>query len=209
MQNLAGLWIIELAELEALKRSDLATVKAFVTRKEDRYRASYGTRTETHPRRIVFAASTNEEAFLKDSTGNRRWWPVTVNQVDVEGIRRDRDQLWAEAVHRFKAGEPWHLTDANLIREAQAAQEERYQSDAWEGAVLAHLESLPLTSRVTSVREILEGPLGIDLGRHGQVEQNRVAAVLRRHGWEKKQRRSGTANQPNAREYVYVPKEPA
>lgn len=209
-QYLLGPWVVEVAELDAMKRAEVTTVKAFVTRREDRFRSPFEARVATHPRRVVFAATTNEDAFLKDATGNRRWWPVLIGHVDIDALKRDRDQLWAEAAHRFHAGEQWHLTDETLVAEAQQAQEERYQRDAWEGAVLEYIESLAENNRVTSARDVLEGPLKLEISKHGQVEQNRVAAILKRAGWVRTQRRCPTAENPNRREWVYVPagKEP-
>lgn len=184
---LRGVWVVELSELDSISRSELATVKAFVSRTCDRYRAAYGRATEAHPRRCIFIGSTNEDAFLSDVTGNRRFWPVTVGRVDLEALRRDRDQLWAEAVVRYRAGEPWHLDSERLVKAAVSAQEGRQIVDAWQPAIAAFVARY---ERV-AVQEVLRSCLGLELERWGQIEQNRVARVLRQLGWTLHQVRDG------------------
>lgn len=122
MEDKAGMeqaragWVIELPELGGIKRSDVEQVKAYITRQEDNYRPAYGTVVERHPRQCVFCGTTNETYFLKGDTGNRRFWVMPVDATlrkendPREALQRDRDQLWAEAVVRFKEGEPLYLS---------------------------------------------------------------------------------------------------
>ena len=101
-QALRGKFLIELPELSALSRHDFRVLKAFVTRQVDSYRPSFGRMSRDFPRRCVFVGTTNDEEYLKDPTGNRRWQPVrcgVVDAIDWAAIERDRDQLWAEALH--------------------------------------------------------------------------------------------------------------
>jgi len=182
-----GPWIVELAELAALRRAEAETVKAFVTRTHDRFRAAYGRHTQSHARRCVFAASTNAAEFLRDTTGNRRWWTVTVGRIDTDAIGRDRDQLWAEAVHRYRAGEAWHITDREVIDAAQEAQTERMARDPWEPVIEAWIAG---RHRV-SVPEILKDAIGLPTERHDQTSQNRVVHVLAARGWKKGRAREG------------------
>lgn len=103
-------WIVELAELVSLKKAESETLKSFFSEKEGYFRPPYGKVLERFPRRAVFVGSTNEEEYLQDSTGNRRFWPVTVSSdISVESIMADRDQIWAEAVERYNANENWWL----------------------------------------------------------------------------------------------------
>lgn len=103
-------WIGELGELAFAGKTNVAVTKNFLTVTSDTLRPPYGENLVDRPRRIVFAGTTNEDEYLSDPTGNRRFWPVTVGDIDIDALRRDRDQLWAEAVARLNAGEQWHLT---------------------------------------------------------------------------------------------------
>lgn len=129
MESLRGAWIIELAELASIKRSDVEQVKNFLSKREDNYRQAYGKRVTVFPRQCVFFGTTNEEDFLKGDTGNRRFWVVRVDaskrtkEEPFEAMRADRDQLWAEAVVRWRQGEPLYL-DADMEREARVRQQE-------------------------------------------------------------------------------------
>ena len=137
LQFIAGLWLVEIGELAALNRSEVEDVKQFLTARVDRYRPSYGRLAVDRPRSTVFAATTNQTDYLKDSTGNRRWWPVRCGTIDVERLRQDREQLFAEAVARYRAGERWWLTSDE---EASAAveQSERTERDPWHDTVSAY-----------------------------------------------------------------------
>jgi predicted P-loop ATPase len=110
-------WIIELPELASLKRSDTETIKAFIATRIDKFRPPFGSVIEEFPRRCVLVGSTNDASYLVDNTGHRRYWPVKVGKCDVEGLKAIRDQLWAEAVVRYRAGEVWWLDET----EAQVA----------------------------------------------------------------------------------------
>src|SRR6478736_984019 len=121
MQNLPGIWLWEFSENASLSRREVEQVKAFLSSKRDRYRASYKHHTETVPRQICFAASTNKEEFLTDPTGNRRHVPVVVPdriEIDIDSIERDRVQLIGEAAARVQA-----LLEAAGLTRKQAAEE--------------------------------------------------------------------------------------
>lgn len=118
LENLRGKWIVVLDELAALRRSEKEAIKKFITTRVDTYRASYGRVTQDYPRRCVFAATTNDFEFLDDGA-ERRWWPVAVQSLDELWLRENRDQLWAEALHRFRAGEDWWKVPREALDEAQ------------------------------------------------------------------------------------------
>ena len=176
-------WGIEIAELASMTRGEIERVKAFITRKVDRFRPSYGRRVIEVPRQSVFVGSTNADAYLKDETGNRRFWPIRCGTIDLKAIERDRDQLWAEAVAQFKAGHPWWFTKAEEILQAREQQADRYQDDPWQEAVTSYAEG----RSSVAVSEILSNVLLLDRSKWTQAEQNRIARCLRKLGWERYQ----------------------
>lgn len=115
------------------------------------------------PRQCVFAGTTNQDEYLKDATGNRRYWPVACTKVDLDLLREIRDQLWAEAVFCYEVGDIWWVNrdEAPLFAEAQ---EERFVVDDWEGPILNWLEESQL-GETTTGSEILSGPLKLDAGQ--------------------------------------------
>ena len=181
-QDLRGKWIVELAEVAALKRGEIERVKAFITRNIDHYRPSYGRRSMDFPRQCVFAGTTNADAYLADETGNRRFWPVKVTGLRLEELMRDRDQLWAEAVARFRAGESWWL-DREVEAFAAEEQGQRRQGDPWEDPVLDWLGRQ--TKAEHTVADILQGALGREIGDWTQTDMNRVVRCLRANGYER------------------------
>lgn len=149
-EAIQGVWIVELGELTALDKSEVEAVKQFVSQREDWFRAAYGRRTEQYPRRCVFFGTSNKDAYLRDTTGNRRFWPVDVGkQTPTKSVFDDLtdaevDQIWAEAVQMYNAGEPLYL-DRELTREAEGIQEAHREDDPWEGLIRDYLaEELPL-----------------------------------------------------------------
>src|SRR5579862_7844009 len=109
-----GVWIIEIAELDSMTRAEVSKVKGFISRTTDRFRPPYGKRLIESPRQCVFAGSVNHSTYLRDETGGRRFWPVACTRILIHDLARDRDQIWAEAVHRYRAGERWWLDTAEL-----------------------------------------------------------------------------------------------
>jgi len=127
---LQGKWLVEWAELDALKRADANAAKAFITERADDYRPPYGRHNVKRPRRCVFVGTTNDPTFLVDSTGDRRFLVVSCGQIALDALEKDRDQLWAEAVERLQAGEIWWLDrDEEALRRTHT---QRYQMvDPW------------------------------------------------------------------------------
>jgi predicted P-loop ATPase len=118
-EQILGVWIVELDELEAVTRAaDLVHVKAFLSRRKDKFRLPYARRSQPHPRQCIFGATTNRGTWMRDETGGRRWWPVRCGTIDIDALQQDRDQLWAEARDRLVAREPWWLDVPRLV-EAQ------------------------------------------------------------------------------------------
>jgi predicted P-loop ATPase len=186
---------VELSEMDTYGRSEAATSKAFVSRRVDRYRPPYGHRVQEIPRQCVFAGTVNAQIYLKDDTGNRRFWPLACAQlIDVEGLAQDRDQLWAESVAAYKAGEAWYVKDKALNAQVVEAQDGRRWSDEWTGRIDLYLRtSGPDKGALVdvSVASILEDCIGIDAAHQGRSEQMRVSSVLNCIGWERFKGRSG------------------
>lgn len=143
-EKLQGYWILELGELAGIKKVDVETVKSFVTRTDDKYRQSYGIMVESHPRTCIIVGSTNSEGgFLRDITGNRRFWPVHVTGTgkhhpwELESV----DQIWAEAIVRYREGEELYLK-GSVAAEAYVRQQEAMESDDREGIVADYLDTL-------------------------------------------------------------------
>ena len=149
-EAIQGVWIVELGELTALDKSESEAAKQFISQTEDWFRAAYGRRTEQYPRRCVFFGTSNKDAYLRDSTGNRRFWPVDAGKyapkrsVFDDLTDAEVDQIWAEAVQLFGRGEPLYLDDA-INSEARDVQEAHREEDPWEGIIRDFLEEqLPL-----------------------------------------------------------------
>lgn len=186
MEQLRRAWVVELGELSSIKRSDVEQVKAHLSKQVDIYRAAYARRVMEHPRQCVFCGTTNEALFLKGDTGNRRFWVIPVvaelrKYKDwSEAIRRDRDQLWAEAVHYYKQGEPLYLSEE---LEAQAKQRQQDFNDDNDDPIVAMLDKylntlLPVnwdTMDIQARRSYLRDP--DPLQAEGTVKRDKVCAA--------------------------------
>jgi len=186
--QIKGKWIVELAELDSLFRVEASRAKAFFSSPVDNYRPAYGRREREQPRQCVFAGSVNEGSYLRDPTGARRFWPVLCRRVDREAMRRDRDQLWAEAFALFNASERW-WPEGEEVASALEAQEDRTEVDDWEEKVRPFLLD---KAEVTSA-EVLGTALKIDAKDWTRAAQMRVGHILiHRFGWAKRRAREGT-----------------
>lgn len=182
--QLRGAWCIEMSELDALHRSDVSRVKAFISRTVDRYRPPYGREVVEAPRGCVFAGSVNDSQYLRDETGGRRFWPVACTAIDLEGAKATRNQLWAEAMVAFRAGEAWWLDTRELVEKAEEEQEQRYFADAWEERIAEVLE--PTRWKVgqhVTISNVLTA-IGVDTARQDRGAQMRAAGCLKRLGRE-------------------------
>lgn len=187
--QLARSWIVEWGEIERITgRRGSDEVKSFLSSRSDTYRPPYGRAVTAVPRSCVIVGSTNEDAFLQDPTGSRRFWCLRVmRSIDTVAVAAARDQLWAEAVAAYRAGEPWWL--GAEAAEAQSAAAEAFRTvDPWEPAVAEWLATAE--GHVTTTR-ILGAVTGLDLGKVGGREDQRVAAIMRRLGWSRRVARVG------------------
>ena len=183
-----GVWIYEIADLAGMRRADVEKIKAFATRTHDRARPAYGRRRVDAPRRCIFIATTNEDEYLQSQTGNRRFWPLKTGTIDIEGLRRDRDQLWAEAAEVEAEGEPLVLPK-NLWSEASSAQDERRQHDPWDD-ILTGVKGHICTNEETGIEEeriasdeLLRVYLELPPGKTQNADALRLRRVMHRLGW--------------------------
>jgi predicted P-loop ATPase len=177
--HLRGKWLIEIGELSAIGKADTEALKAFITQQEEKYTPKFARREVTEPRQSVFVGSTNRDTYLKDETGARRFWPFKVGFIDLDALACDRDQLFAEAVVAFRAGEHW-WPEVNFEREhIKPQQAARYEADVWEEPIRRFVAGL---DRVTLV-DVAAAALGIDTGKISPGDQKRIAGVLTAVGW--------------------------
>ena len=139
-EQLQNAWILEMAELSATKKADAEAIKHFISKTEDSYRQAYGRRVDTFKRQCVFFGTTNENEFLKDRTGNRRYWPLMVGvNKPLKNLFKDLNkneinQIWAEALYLYKCGEKLIL-EGEVEREANLKQEQHLESNSKEGMI--------------------------------------------------------------------------
>lgn len=145
-EKLQGFWIIEIGELAGMKKADIEKVKSFLSTSDDKYRPSYGKVVESHPRQCIVVATVNgEQGYLRDITGNRRFWIVkchkTCSQVNWKITSEERDQIWAEAKHYYESGEKLYL-EGSLLSDAEEAQRSAMEADERQGLVEKYLDTL-------------------------------------------------------------------
>lgn len=181
-EKLQGYWILELGELAGMKKADVETVKSFISRVDDKYRASYGVNVENHPRQCVVVGSTNAESgFLRDITGNRRFWPVRVNGCSKKKAWQITDddvhQIWAETLALYKNDEKLYL-EGDDAKYAISEQADAMETDEREGLVREYLDTL-LPDNWSDMdlyerRNFLNGSTLSDIGRKGIVARTIV-----------------------------------
>lgn len=190
-----GVWCIELAELSSMNRGEVERVKAFITRRVDRFRPAYGKYVIEAPRSCIFIGTTNSESYLRDESGARRFWPVKCGNIDTNMLQSWRDRLWAEAVSLYDADEHWWLTDTDTIEAAQAEQDSRFVTDPWEVLVQ---QAVALKEQVT-IEDLLSEPLAVEKARQTTADLMRVGRILKRMGWRKVRHSKG-----GSRGYAYI-----
>lgn len=185
IEQTGGKWIVEAGELKGMSRSDVTTLKATLSRTVDEARLAYGRKPTIAARQFVIIGTTNETGdYLRDGTGNRRFWPVAVQRFDLHKLRADRDQLWAEAAARERDGASIRL-DPSLYKAAADEQANREADDPIEAVLARHLAERTGRIYTEAVLELL----GIEPGKATTDQNTRVGAAMRRLGWERTRRR--------------------
>jgi predicted P-loop ATPase len=186
-----GMWGIEVSELDAMSRGEVSKIKAFISRTTDRFRPPYGHRVIEAARECVFWGTTNSDNYLKDETGGRRFWPIRVGKIDVDGLIRDREQLWAEARALYDKGTAWWLEQEKILQQAEDQQRSRYVGDPWERQISDYVDTHLDNGNGVTIDEVLRIALDLPINRCGQTEMNRVSRVLRSFGLVRVQVRAG------------------
>lgn len=205
LMMLGSAWLYELGEIDGMtRRAAAAEVKRILSTQVDRFRAPYATAPESVPRGVVIVGSTNETQFLNDPTGSRRFWCVRVPRtIDRSAVERDRDQLWAEAVVAWRAGEQWWLSESEDGARAQDS-EVHQADDPWEELILDWIARNP--KALITPNAVLAG-LGIDAGKRGRAELVRVGTLLRKNGYDTRKNPENTST-GKARPFRLVELEP-
>jgi putative DNA primase/helicase len=198
--QLRGVWLLEVAEFVTFKSADVAKIKQFLSSPEDQYRPPYGYTNKRFPRQCVIACSVNDANYLRDHTGNRRFWPVACTVINLAGLAQYRDQLWAEAVQLYKQGTPWWLSHEQEQLAAQQ-QEQRTERDAWEDVVTKYIASCEANDiHEISQEQVLMHALQKPIGTWTRNDQMRVARILTTIGFK---RVRGGVDPKGKRPWVY------
>jgi predicted P-loop ATPase len=178
--HLRGKWLIEISELSAFSRADGHRLKAFITNQCEQFIPKYARYEVDEPRTCLFIGTTNDDDYLKDETGGRRFWPVKCGNINIEALRSNRAQIYAEAVMNYRRDAHWwpdRPFEAAHIAPQQAA---RLMLDAWHDPVREWL----IGKNRTSLMDVAQGALSFEKARFSSADQRRLATVLRQLGWK-------------------------
>ena len=181
VQSMFGYWFLEVSEMAFLTNKEIEHVKRFIGNPFDNIRLPYGRITQAYSRQSVFIGTINPSAggeYLSDPTGNRRFWPIKCNKFDIPGLIENRDQIFAEAVYRFKRGEAYHIKDIGLLRDAEREQKKREQQDTWLEFIREWL-SKPDSPRKFTIKDVAYDALNIRPDNCKKTDRNRIANALR------------------------------
>lgn len=185
LQTIQGRWLIEIPDMTGFGKREHAQILATVTIRNDRYRGSYGRYVEDHPRGCIFAATSETDDYLQDARGRRRFWPLHCTSIDLETLRKQRDNIFAEAVAKYRRGALWYDMPSNETDDEQTARAAR---DLWAESIIESAEiawelqeRTGIDGRISSSR-LLEN-IGVKIPQQTDSEKKRVARIMREAGW--------------------------
>jgi hypothetical protein len=181
-QMLSAAWIVEFGELEGIHGREITAFKDWSSRRTDQWVGKWQRAPTIVPRTFVVVGTTNEETFLSDATGNRRFWPLATGHIEIDKLDAWRDQLWAEALAAYQSGEQWWLDSEREIA-LNSAQERFEPCDAWQDLIVAWLEKPERDGTLTVARVLSDAILKVP-GQWTKGDEMRVSAVLKRLGYQ-------------------------
>lgn len=178
--HLRGKWLIEVAELSSFSKPDAAKLKSFLTGKIEQYLPKFARNEVRQSRTCLFVGTTNEDTYLRDPTGGRRFWPLKCGKIDLDALARDRDQLLGEAMDEYRSGTLSYPEPSFEDQYLKPLQDSRYEGDVWEDIMREKL----LREGEVSTAHIAHHFLGIPDERIGTAQSRRISAIMRRLNWE-------------------------
>lgn len=182
IERIRGRWIVECADLSGMTRAEIEDLKAFLSRREDSAALKYDPETTKRKRCCIFVGTTNRTNYLISDTGNRRFWPVRIDAVNISTLAADRDQLWAEAAYWEAKGESIRLAPS-LYAQARAEQEERRIVDPWRDSLDGALGDIEGKLSCEDAWKIIDKPSG----QRTPHDNNRLGAAMRDLGWDRRE----------------------
>ena len=177
--HLRGKWLIEVPEMHAMSKAEANELKAFLTRRYEKFTPKFGRREVNEPRQCVFFGTTNKEVYLRDETGGRRFWPAKAGEIDLKELQRDRDQLFAEAVYLYRKKWRWWPKRDFEEKHMKPQQAARYEADPWEQTVADFTAKMD----ETTILDVARKGLGLQVAKIGTIDTRRIAAILEVLGW--------------------------
>jgi predicted P-loop ATPase len=180
LQAIQGQWLIEVPDMTGFNKRENSMILSTITIRTDRYRASYGRHTNDHPRTCMFSATSETDDYLQNTLGRRRYWPLRCTSIDVDALLAQREQIFAEAVVKFRSGATWH----EVPESADVEQMDRATPDLWNDKIMMFAENwwkdhtVPITSA-----NLLKYAIEMPLDRQGDAEKKRIARIMRDNGW--------------------------
>jgi len=203
--NIRGCWGYEMAEMDSFNKATVSTAKTFMSSHTDNYRPPFGTKNVKYPRQTVLIGSVNHAVYLTDTSGNRRYWPVWADRINVGWLKNNREQLWAEALHRCRDNQIHWIDNkkepelAALIKYEQALRE---HPDAWEAALFIWMDGGDCMKEHYSTVDILMDVIKMDLRSINKSHEMKLSNAMEKLGWQKKRKRVEGYNVPKP--YLYI-----